>query len=340
MIAKWDFKESEDFERLYEDIERLKERFGIELHINSYNSLIRKAPSAFIAQRIVAAMPYRDNYTLNLYLQKIFQTCIASISHAKQHERGRTIRTSYATACKTVQELIPAINPQGVICNRDGKVSDFAGVSLDPFAVNFLYRIFKNDPQWVDTTIRNCRPLCENVRSNENIHAIRIRGCDDYPRALELFRQYEKACLKPLLAMARPGSRPICPICFCNMFRVLTSGSNKFTPAYREEFRAIFEQYRPYISMNSDTASFYYATYFEEIFDGQESTEIAPAFAEEMEQFPQLSYVPYYLLIGCLHKITFEQALAVYDFSTGGPSKRGSKSTCRTTRASFSCAST
>lgn len=24
-------------------------------------------------------MPYRDNYTLNLYLQKIFQTCIASI---------------------------------------------------------------------------------------------------------------------------------------------------------------------------------------------------------------------------------------------------------------------
>lgn len=314
MIAKWDFKESEDFERLYEDIERLKERFGIELHINSYNSLIRKAPSAFIAQRIVAAMPYRDNYTLNLYLQKIFQTCIASISHAKQHERGRTIRTSYATACKTVQELIPAINPQGVICNRDGKVSDFAGVSLDPFAVNFLYRIFKNDPQWVDTTIRNCRPLCENVRSNENIHAIRIRGCDDYPRALELFRQYEKACLKPLLAMARPGSRPICPICFCNMFRVLTSGSNKFTPAYREEFRAIFEQYRPYISMNSDTASFYYATYFEEIFDGQESTEIAPAFAEEMEQFPQLSYVPYYLLIGCLHKITFEQALAVYDF--------------------------
>lgn len=92
--------------------------------------------------------------------------------------------------------------------------------------------------------------------------------------------------------------------------------------------------------MNSDTASFYYATYFEEIFDGQESTEIAPAFAEEMEQFPQLSYVPYYLLIGCLHKITFEQALAVYDFSTDGPSKRGSKSTCRTTRASFSCAST
>lgn len=70
MIAKWDFKESEDFERLYEDIERLKERFGIELHINSYNSLIRKAPSAFIAQRIVAAMPYRDNYTLNLSCRK------------------------------------------------------------------------------------------------------------------------------------------------------------------------------------------------------------------------------------------------------------------------------
>lgn len=312
MITKWDYiGKAKDFEELYGDIERIRERFRLDLSNQIYGAIMQKAPDIFKAEQVLSQVPYTDNYILNHYLHKITQNALQEVFGFAKLDR-ETNQSFLTTACNLVKKAIPTINPEGVICNCDGSDSRFAGVRISLHSLHSLYKIFRHDPQWVEQLIVKCKPIYEEVRRNEPIYATRIRSCSSYADALALFRLYEANCLLPAMPDIQRGKQRIDPSCLINVLGVLSQNRDADFARDREEIGKLFERYRPYMDLNAGSYAVYYAVFSEKIFADADALRFSDEFVDMLDRTGGNPHFMKVLLHNCPAIQEFRQVAALY----------------------------
>lgn len=302
------------FDSVWNDHVALCRKHNFSIGLIQANALLCKATDVAQAKRIVQAMPIVDNWTLNNVLEKIAK---ANMKGAAQRYAGSR-RMQIEQIRNQVKRLIPSINERGIICNTPEMISRFSGVNLSMHSLVFLYRIFKNDHQWVDQLIKQSPHLQEEVLKNEQLYTVRIQTVSSFDRCLELFGQYEQYYIRPLLPELEAGTTRLHPYCFRSLFHTLARCRREERPAEREKLRPILERYRPYIAFDSTCVAAFFAAHENLVFDPASAKDdsaprLSDLYEEALEKVAINEYFGPTLLADNFDRFSLWQALYIYE---------------------------